>query len=94
MDYRGSFLHCDFVLLCLPNESPEQFVCFLASDVPKVSKGNCGNSGSPQRQLSLSAVECLWESRAPVKMLMALGLGVTSVSWFLCLHVPSALAWI
>ena len=48
----------------------------------------------PGRQLSLSAVECLWESQAPLKMLMALGLGVTSVSWFLRLHVPSALAWI
>lgn len=97
MDYRGSFFALRFCIALLSQMSLlEQFICFLASDVPSEQKAIVETRvpPSPGRQLSLSAVECLWESRAPVKMLMALGLGVTSVSWFLCLHVPSVLAWI
>ena len=51
MDYRGSFFALRFCIALLSQMSLlEQFVCFLASDVPKVSKRRLWELGFPPDQ--------------------------------------------
>lgn len=69
-----------------PNESPWAvclFSCLRCSKSEQKATVETRVPPTPGRQLSLSSVECLWESQVPFKMFMDLGFGD-----HLCLLVP------
>lgn len=84
MDYRGSFFALRFCIALLSQMSLlEQFVCFLASDVPKVSKRQLWKLGFPPT--SVEPVCCGVPVGIPSSRQDAYGLGFGG---HLCLLVP------